>query len=84
MSVIAKQSFQSPNRRQAAIAEHQAILDAVRACSGRDDLTAYGALRDPLWRRPGTSCSGKILPVRKTGSMPEGMLPVRSLLMQMY
>ena len=45
MSVIAKQSFQSPNRRQAAIAEHQAILDAVRACSGRDDLTAYGALR---------------------------------------
>lgn len=45
MSVIAKQSFQSPNRRQAAIGEHRAILEAVRTCTGRDDLTAYGALR---------------------------------------
>lgn len=45
MSVIAKQSFQSPNRRQAAIGEHRAILEAIRTCTGRDDLTAYGALR---------------------------------------
>ena len=45
MSVIAKESFHSPNRRAVAREEHQAIVDAIRRSSGRDDLEAYAAVR---------------------------------------
>lgn len=45
MSVIAKRSFQSPNRREGALREHQAIVDAVIACRDRDDMTAFAAVR---------------------------------------
>lgn len=45
MSVIAKQSFRSPNRREATVEEHRAILQAVCSCRGRDDFTAYAAVR---------------------------------------
>ena len=43
--VIAKESFHSPNRRAVAREEHQAIVDAIRRSSGRDDLEAYAAVR---------------------------------------
>lgn len=45
MSVIAKESFHSPNRRQAALREHRAILAAVENCRDREDLTPYHAAR---------------------------------------
>lgn len=45
MSVIAKRSFQSPNRREVALAEHRRILEAVLKSEGRDDLAAYAAVR---------------------------------------
>ncbi|MDD3346142.1 GntR family transcriptional regulator [Oscillibacter sp.] len=45
MSVIARQSFLSPNRREVALAEHRQILEAVCACEGRDDMSAFAAVR---------------------------------------
>jgi len=45
MSVIAKESFLSPNRRQVALEEHRAILTGILECRDRDDLSAYSAAR---------------------------------------
>ncbi|WP_295582311.1 GntR family transcriptional regulator [uncultured Oscillibacter sp.] len=45
MSVIAKRSFRSPNRREVALEEHRAIVDAVRACRDRGDMGAFAAVR---------------------------------------
>ena len=45
MSVIARKSFQSPNRRTVALAEHRAITEAVRRSQGRDDMAAFAAVR---------------------------------------
>lgn len=45
MSVIAKESFLSPNRRQVALSEHRAIVDAMLACRDRNDMSAFSAAR---------------------------------------
>lgn len=45
MSVIAKKSFRSPNRRQVALEEHRAILNGILDCRDRDDMSAYSAAR---------------------------------------
>ena len=45
MSVIARKSFHSPNRRTITLEEHRAITAAVRESTGRDDMTAFAAVR---------------------------------------
>ncbi len=45
MSVIAKRSFRSPNRREVALEEHRAIVTAVRTCRDRGDMGAFAAVR---------------------------------------
>lgn len=45
MSVIAKRSFHSPNRREVALREHRDIVEAIKACRDRNDMTAFTAAR---------------------------------------
>ncbi len=45
MSVIARESYRSPNRRQVALREHRAIVEAMLACRDRDDMSAFSAAR---------------------------------------
>lgn len=45
MSVIARRSFHRPNRREVALGEHRAIIEAIRGCSGREDMEAFAAVR---------------------------------------
>ena len=45
MSVIARRSFLSPHRREAALREHRDIVEAIRDCRDRDDMAAFAAVR---------------------------------------
>ena len=45
MSVIAKRSFLTPHRREAALREHRNVVEAMKACRDRNDMAAFAAIR---------------------------------------